>query len=60
MCINFNILPGDFSRCSSWGAVKDDDGSMKLCVKDFGLNVDNHNEFIINPMKKKAAQYRGY
>ncbi len=57
MCINFNLLPGDFERFSSWGFVRRQDGTLKLCLKDFGLTVDNHKEFIMDKRHKQREVF---
>lgn len=36
---------GDMMRISSWGIVRDDDGSARLVMVDFGLNDDVYDEF---------------
>ena len=58
MCQSFSLLPGDFVRHSSWGSVVCQDGSTKICIKDYGLNVTNQREFIAKRFQEKKPKLR--
>ena len=45
LCQETDILPGDFSRHSSWGIVNNN-GTTKLAIKDYGLNKENFNLYV--------------
>lgn len=45
LCLETDILPGDFERHSSWGIVNNN-GEQKLAIKDYGLNKENFNLYV--------------
>jgi hypothetical protein len=45
LCLETDILPGDFERHSSWGIVNND-GEQKLAIKDYGLTKENFNMYV--------------
>lgn len=45
LCLETDILPGDFERHSSWGIVNNS-GEPKLAIKDYGLNKENFNLYV--------------
>lgn len=50
MCMDTDIVPGDFTRHSSWGVVENEE-EKRLVIKDYGLNKENFNTYVRKDQK---------